>query len=232
MFHLIEKSDIEKVCQSPIFQDIRREELEKALTHARVKTLRHREYIFRAGDSAQGFCLVLDGALKLIRHSPRGEEVIMHFALQGDLVGALLMNQPDQSSYPISAKSMGPTRVLSIPRETYRQFWQTHVEIQKRLNASLYQRMSNIQDEKTMARSPLRMRIANLLLKHIDTDSQSNNKSLSLALTRQEIADSLGVAVESVIRVMSDWQKDGSIQKSEEGPEVLDIKKLLAHLEA
>lgn len=89
----IDKHDAERIRQFQIFENIDREAIEKALTDARIKILKHREYVYRAGDVAQSFCLVLDGAVKLIRHSPRGEDIIVHFALRGDLVGALLMNQ-------------------------------------------------------------------------------------------------------------------------------------------
>lgn len=225
----LEDRDIEKIAQFQIFEGLRRETINNALTNAWIKNLKHREYIYRAGDAAQSFCLVLDGAIKLIRHSPRGEDIIMHFALQGELVGALLMNQRDQNTYPISAKSMGVTRVLSIPKEIYRLYWQTQVDLQSKLNVILYKRMSNIQDDKTMSTSPLRVRMANLLMRHLDRDDdKSVGQPLSISLTRQEIADSLGVAVESVIRIMREWQDDGTIHKSSpKGPELIDIKKLL-----
>jgi CRP-like cAMP-binding protein len=156
----------------------------------------------------------------------------MHFAVQGDVVGALLMNQSESAIYPISAKSMGPTRIVCIPKSTFKQYWQSDINIQSRLNSLLYRRMSNIQDDKTMSTSPLRSRIANLLMRHLDQDSENLNQTLSLSLTRQEIADALGVAVESVIRSMRDWQDDGTIYRpADKGTEIINVEKLLKHLE-
>lgn len=227
----IEPHDLVRIHKFPIFENTGRENIGRALTNARTRVLKHREQLYRAGDVAQSFCLILEGAIKLIRHSPKGEDLIMHFALQGDLVGALLMNQQGQTVYPISAKSMGPSKVVTIPRETYKLYWQTQVEIQNKLNALLYRRLSNIQDDKTMSTSPLRVRLANLLLRHLDKDTVSI-KPLSITLTRQEIADSLGVAVESVIRIMSEWQENGTIQKPfEKGPELINIEKLISNTE-
>ncbi len=189
-------------------------------------------FFFRVGGTAQSFCIVLDGAIKLLRHSPRGEDIIMHFAVQGDVVGALLMNQCEEVIYPISAKSMGPTRIVCIPKSTFKQHWQSDINIQNRLNSLLYRRMNNIQDDKTMSTSPLRVRIANLLMRHLDQESENSNQTLSLRLTRQEIADTLGVAVESVIRSMRDWQDDGTVYRpTDKGPEIINVEKLLKHLE-
>ncbi len=224
--------DIDKIASFELFRGLNRDLIEKVVSGAYSKQLKHREYFFRAGDSAQLFCIVVEGAIKLLRHSPRGEDIIMHFAVQGDVVGALLMNQNDNATYPISAKSMGPTRVVCIPKSTFKHYWQSDVGIQNRLNALLYCRMNNIQDDKTMSTSPLRVRIANLLMRHLDQDSENLNQSLSLSLTRQEIADALGVAVESVIRAMRDWQEDGTIYRlTEKGSEIINVEKLLRTLE-
>lgn len=230
--NLLPSNDIDKIRSFELFQGFDRTLVEKVLSGATSKQYKHREYMYRAGDSVQSFCVVVDGALKLIRHSPRGEDIIMHFAVQGDVVGALLMNQNDSAVYPISAKSMGPTRVACIPKSTFKQYWQTDVGIQGRLNALLYRRMNNIQDDKTMSTSPLRVRIANLLMRHLDQESDNSNQSMSLILTRQEIADALGVAVESVIRSMKVWQGDGTIYRlAEKGPENINVEKLLKNLE-
>lgn len=228
----LNSSDIDKIASFELFQGFNRGLIEKVVSGGFSKQLKHREYFFRAGDSAQSFCIVVEGAIKLLRHSPRGEDIIMHFAVQGDVVGALLMNQNDNFTYPISAKSMGPTRVICIPKLTFKQYWQSDVNIQNRLNKLLYRRMSNIQDDKTMSTSPLRVRIANLLMRHLDQGSENLNQTLSLNLTRQEIADALGVAVESVIRSMREWQEDGTIYRlSEKGIEIINIEKLLRNLD-
>lgn len=59
------------------------------------------------------------------------------------------------------------------------------------------------------------------------TDFKFNqNYILKVSLTRQEIADYLGVAVESVIRIMSDWNQSGVIQNKGNYLEILKIKEL------
>lgn len=229
---IIQDRDIGKISGFDIFQGLNREIFESALFGASFKELKHREYLYRSGDSAQNFCIIIEGAIKLIRHSPKGDDIIVHFAVQGDIIGALLMNHRDVVDYPISAKSMGPTRVICIPKSTFQHYWQSNVNLQGKLNAILYRRMNTIQDDKTMSTSPLRVRIANLLLRHLDQESGESSQSLSLALTRQEIADALGVAVESVIRALREWQEDGTITRLvEKGPEQINIDKLLKHLE-
>lgn len=230
---LLNSEDVHKISEFDLFRGLSREVLSNVLTGGVSKPLKHREYLYRSGDKASSFCIVVDGALKLIRHSPKGEDIIVHFAVQGDLVGALLMNQSESTIYPISAKSMGPSQVVYVPRSSFQHYWANNVHIQSKLNTVLYRRMNNIQDDKMMFASPLRVRISKLLLRHLDQDSTDTEFKLSIALTRQEIADSLGVAVESVIRAMKELQEDGIITRHvDRGPEFINIKKLLKNIEA
>jgi len=225
---LLRNEDHNRIAKFELFSGLTADQLASTLTGGISRQLKHREYLYHAGDKTSSFCVVVNGALKLIRHSPKGEDIIVHFAVEGDMVGALLMNQDQDVRYPISAKSMGPTEVVCIPRTTFQQHWVNNVQIQSKLNSILYRRMINIQDDKTLFTSPLRVRIANLLMRHLAQDADKSETTLSLALTRQEIADSLGVAVESVIRAMSEWQDDGTLTRlGDRGPEIINVPKLL-----
>ena len=222
----------DSISKFDLFKILNEKELDLVLTFAEMKSLKHREFIYRTGDPAETFCIVFSGALKLFKHSPRGEDIIMHFAVQGDPVGALVMNHACGATFPVSVKAMGPTKVICVPRSTFLEHWQNNAKLMSQLNQVLYRRMSNIQDDKMMSTSPLKVRIANLLLRHLDQDSRVESQTMSLVLTRQEIADALGVAVESVIRAMSIWQDDGTISKiAERGPEIINVEKLIKNIE-
>lgn len=220
--------DIQKVSALELFQGSSDSEVNASIKGSLIKQLKHRQILYAAGDRAERFCIVIEGALKLVRPTPRGDDVIVHFATPGDVVGGLLMNQNNNTSiYPITAKAMGPSVVLCIPRSTYTEHWAPNAKLQMRMQSLLYQRMSRIQDEKTLYRSPLQQRIAALLISLWDKEAESESNLLSIPLTRQEIADTLGVAVESVIRVMSEWNQSGIIKSNEKHLEIVNLEYLL-----
>lgn len=220
--------DIQKIAQLDLFQGATESDISSAIKGSLIKSLKHRQILYSAGDRAERFCVVVEGALKLIKPTPRGDDVIVHFATPGDVVGGLVMNQNNPNAlYPITAKSMGPSVVLCIPRTTYSESWATNSKLQLRMQSLLYQRMSRIQEEKTLYRSPLQQRIAALLIGLSDKETDNDSNILSIPLTRQEIADSLGVAVESVIRVMSEWNQAGIIRTNEKYLEIVNIEHLL-----
>lgn len=195
----------------PIFAGYSKEELLYLCEGGRIIVTEHRDSLFCAGDSAHSFGVVIYGAYKLCRPSPMGEDVIMHFSTSGDVVAAFIMGQPNPV-YPISAISMGTSRYLKIPQQNYLERWAKKPELILRIQSLLYQRMTILQDQKAFTKAPLNQKVAALLMQLLDQNTREQGIFLPLPLTRKEIADSLGASVESVIRVMSDWSKQGYIQ--------------------
>lgn len=212
--------------QLSVFQDFKPERVEECIRGGLAVTLKHRQVLFRAGDPATSIALVLQGALKLVKSDPHGNESIVHFASPGDTIGALLMTRKDPH-YPVTCVSIGSAMVLKIPRETYLQAWAPDAVLQQRINAMLYQRMSHIQDEKLQQRRPLQVRVAALLVGLLEKYSNGADQVLPIPITRQEIADSVGSTVESVIRLMSDWTAQGILRTEDRQIEVLQIDDLI-----
>lgn len=220
-------SDILEISLLDIFKNASKTDVDLWIQGSLVKTLKHRQYLYTAGDNADRFFILMTGAAKLIRPTQRGDDHIVHFASKGDVIGALLMTKGPQARYPISVRSLGTTRVLAIPRSTYEHSWVSNAVLQNRLNSHLYQRMTNLQDKTSLMRSPLQVRIAHLLVNLLEDGTEEESGIINIPLTRQEIADALGVAVESVIRIMSDWTQSGYIRSEGRQIELVDVSRIL-----
>ncbi len=212
-----------------LFQGYSLEQLEKHCLGAEVLVCKHRERLYEFGEVAHRFGIVLSGAFKLSRSTPAGEDAIMHFSPPGDVVAAFIMAQP-QPRYPVSVIAMGPSRFLSIPRQTYLDTWKKDIELISRIQNLLSTRMNQFYSQKAMQKAPLSARIAEFLLNFSDK-STADEFDIRIPLTRKEIADALGVTVESVIRIMSDWSKNSFIQTTEQFITVLRPDKLLEFMQ-
>lgn len=210
----------------PAFEGLSRERIARLLVGGAMQASKHREVLYRTGDEAHSFALVLRGAYKLVRSSARGDDVIMYFSSPGDVIAALIMPQPHPIC-PVSVVSMGPSLVWKIPRKTYLDEWMKDPEVTMRIQNLLFNRMSLLQDEKTMHKSPLPRKVAFLLLQLMERYSAEEDKILPIPLTRKEIADSLGSTVESVIRIMSDWSHQGIVKTHEQYIEILQPSKVV-----
>jgi CRP/FNR family transcriptional regulator len=214
-----------EITQYPLFQNIERQSLLKLFTGARLRSSKHREVLYRVTDPAKKFAVVLRGAYKLVRSTPRGDDVIVYFAAPGDAIAALVMSQ-ENSAYPVSAIAMGPSLVLEIPRETFIEHWALDAEISRHLQNILFSRMILLQDEKLFMKAPLELKVAHLILQLIEKYSAEADGILPIPITRREIADNLGSSIESVIRIMSDWSHKNIIATTEQHIEILEAGKI------
>lgn len=202
------------------FSDFSREAIRLLCESGHIVINKHHEHVFRFGEEASAFGIVLSGAYKLSRPTSGGEDVIVYFSTPGDVVAAFIMARPNPI-YPVSVVAMGPSRMIKIPRSVYINHWVKNHELVTRMQLSLSGRMGLFQDQKALMRAPLSCKIAALLIGLLDKQSDQTNGVLPLPLTRKEIADSLGSSVEAVIRVMSDWSKKGVLETTERHIQIL-----------
>lgn len=209
----------------PLFEDLPNEDWSAILEGHRFRNLCHHEALFVAGEPADCFAVVLTGAFKLVKPTPRGEDAIVYFATPGEVVGGLVMLRPDPR-FPVSAVALGPSTALVIPRSTFARSWARHAGIQLKLNTELFSRMCALQDDKANSKLSLQKRIATLLLSLLDKNTSTPATTIPLPLTRQEIADTVGSSVESVIRCMSEMAHKGLIHTEDRQIEILRTDKI------
>jgi CRP-like cAMP-binding protein len=216
---------LNELAEFSIFQGKSREQILALCEGGQIVACAHRECLFQMGDEATFFGIVLSGAFKLSRPSLEGEDVIMHFPTAGDLVAAFILTQP-KPVFPVTATAMGSSRFLKLPKETYLTSWKAHPELIFKVQEMLATRMSILHDQKVLSKAPLSQKVAVLLM----TLFKKNPNDLGFVnppLTRKEIAESLGSSVESVIRIMSDWSKQGFIRTEDRQIQILRPEKIL-----
>lgn len=171
------------------------------------------DYIFFEGDPSSWLGIVLDGRVKTIKHSEGGKDVVLDVILPGEMLGevAAFNGEP----YPATAQAMEPTVVASIHRDDYHRLLQQYPALALRVIEVLGHRLREAQEMiKSMAVERVERRIARVLLKlaAITGSSNENGIVIELPLTRQDIAEMAGTTVETAIRTMSKFKKDGLIQ--------------------
>ena len=214
----------------PLFKNMKPNEIAELCSGAEICIHKHRELIFEAGQKANRFGFVLSGAYKLSRVSPSGEDAVIHFSCPGDVVAALVMPQAG-SAYPVTVRSMGPSRMLLISREVYNEKWLARPQLIMQIQSLLSTRMSRFQNHRAMQRAPLTSKVASLLLQLAANEKTEEEVAIPIPLTRKEIADTLGVTVESVIRVMSEWDKKGIINTADQNIKILQPALLVQQAE-
>lgn len=154
----------------------------------------------------QGFPLVLDGEVKVSRHSSDGRSLELYRVVPGELClassASLFRSQP-LSAHAIATK---PTTLLLIPPAVFATWLETPV-FRDEVLGLFAERMADLTGLiDAVAFQRLDQRLAAALL----------GRGNDLALTHQELADELGTVREMVSRLLRRFERDGIVELARE----------------
>jgi len=130
---------------------------------------------------------------------------IIEFYQPGDLIGLSKKNQR-----PYTAEAVTPCTLKRYPREDYLELVAASPERSERLLQSLMRQLLRTQHQNlVLGRRSAGQRIAEFILRL--SEEQEDPETVKLAMTRQDIADHLGLTIETVCRVLTDFKKCGLI---------------------
>lgn len=177
------------------------------------------QYIFHEGMRPQGVFCVNYGKIKLSKLGEDGKEQILRLLKAGDLLGYRSLLGEDK--YFASAIVMEDAGVCFIPKHLFMGILQKDgmlsMEIMKLLSDDLKRADQHVTH---MAQKPVRERLAEALLFIKETYGyEADGKTLNLKITREELANLVGTATETVIRLLSDFKHENLV--------LLDGKKIL-----
>ena len=179
--------------------------------------------IFREGDLARSVHLVVDGRVKVAKLTPAGREVILDMPGPGDPIGAVAAFEG--FAYPASATATVDTVCLVTRRDAFFSLLEAHPSLVRGLLSGLTLRLVEL--TKRMAElsgGRVEARMARLLCKLGDEQGvrRADGLFVPVRLTRQELADLCATTIETAIRVMSRWGKEGVVATERDGFLILD----------
>ncbi len=194
--------------------DEERAEVEKRLVRRRWAK---GEYLFFEGDPAEWLVFVVEGQVKMLKHSESGRETILATFGPGQIVGevGVLVGE----AYPATAQALEPTVTLSLRREEYVALIRTHPDLAWALIVELGRRLQQAHETiRSLAVEKVERRVARVLLRMASASGErleGGAVRITLPLSRQDIADMAGTVIETAIRTMSKFQKLGLIETRE-----------------
>ncbi|SFX75079.1 Crp/Fnr family transcriptional regulator [Marinospirillum alkaliphilum] len=201
----------------PLFRQIGNDDFELILEKARHLELPSHETLFRQGDEAQRFYLVIDGAIKLFRIFDSGMESVVGNATALQAVGEYDVFTRG-GRYDCFAETTRPTRLIGFSAPLYLQLARKNNTTALALVEYLAEKRSSHYSEiETITICNARQRVISYLKKLCeDNDNRlmgiSGNQGLVLPVPKYQIAAYLGMKPETFSRVLAALQKDGVIQ--------------------
>jgi CRP/FNR family transcriptional regulator len=198
--------------QSRVFAGLPAREIEALAAVAVEETHRARDFIFMEGDPATWFYVVKSGHVKILRHSRTGRDVVLELLGPAEVFGGVAVIE--KRPYPAAAQATEPTVVLKIPADTMLALAERHPTFIKELALLIGRRLRAAHDSvKALAVDPVEARLAAALLRLAEREGAKTRQGIALPfhLTRQSLADMTGTTVETTIRTVSRWLRDGVV---------------------
>jgi len=180
-----------------------------------LKEFERGDYLWRAGDPAENLTVILRGRVKIIRHA-EDRDIILELFGEGDPVGAIAVY--NYIPYPASAVCLEPVSLLILPRREYFELLDRHPEFARgiireltRLTIALTRKLEEMSGQR------VEVRIGQLFLTLAERMGREGREGIEIPiqLSRQEIADLVGTTVETAIRVLSRWGREGVLVSGE-----------------
>lgn len=183
------------------------------------------EALFEEGSNVDGIYFIENGTAKLYKLGFNRKEQILRFIKEGDIIGyrALLIGE----AYQATAEAMSDLQAIFIPSDVFLHL----LEVDSQLSYTMLQKISFELGESSntvtfLAQKTVRERLAEVLLlleQKLGTDPEG---FIKISLTREEIANLIGTATESAIRLISEFKQDDYIAVEGRNIKILNHEKL------
>ena len=191
---------------------------------SRRVSLDHHETLFGQDEPACSVFNVTSGALRLYRILPDGRRQVTGFAFPGDFVGLSLLDR-----FAVSADALGPVTACRFDRLAFIDLLREQPGLMMHLHEITGQELSRAKDMMML----LGRRTADEKIAAFLTGLQARyarigrtSVTLELPMGRLDIADHLGLTIETVSRTMTRFDRDGCILIVPGGVRLIDQGRL------
>jgi CRP-like cAMP-binding protein len=212
---------------TPVFRKLKPEDRERVAAVARLATYRRGELIFREGDPSDLFFMVATGRVKVFKMTPSGKDVILEIFGPGDPLGAVAVYEG--FPFPASAVALEEVTCITIRKQDFFELLERYPTVVRGLLLGLTFRLVELTNRLAdLTGGRVETRFARLFLKLSDESGRNerDGRFIAMPLSRQELADLTGTTIETAIRIMSRWGKDGIVRTEKEGFMLLDREAL------
>jgi CRP/FNR family transcriptional regulator len=184
------------------------------------------QLIFNKNTTAHGLFIIYSGKVKVYQSADNGREQIVSMLTTGDVIGyrALLSND----RYSTSAEVLVDSQICFIPKELFFNMLKTNttlaITLLKLITSDLKKAELNVTSQ---AQRTVRERMAKALLELKETFGyELDNKTIDVALTREELSNLIGTATETTIRLLSTMKSENIIDFVGKKIKIVNIQKL------
>jgi CRP/FNR family transcriptional regulator, anaerobic regulatory protein len=189
----------------------------------RSKPLHRGDYLFRSGEGFRSLYVVKTGSVKTYAPSEEGGEQVLGFHLPGEVIG---LDAIDTEVHACSARVLETSAICELPFSRLEELSTTIPSLQHALYRLLSKEISHDTEMLLLlGKKNAEERLAAFL---INMSKRLHRRGLSatdfhLSMSRHEIGNYLGLAVETVSRLFTRFQEEGLLKVDRKHVQLLDL---------
>jgi CRP-like cAMP-binding protein len=191
--------------EAEFFRALTPAQLEQVLHQVRERSFERAKVLYFAGAAAEFLWCVKTGEVRLYKSSSNGRITSLEILGPGEVFGAV--SALDQDEYPVSAEGVMAGTVWCLPRTEFLRLLSEAPSLNRELLEIITRRLRSAHERvRSFAHDPAPARLAQALLRA--------NHGGEARVTRKDLAEAAGTTVETAIRVLRTFERDGVIQGS------------------
>lgn len=204
-----------KLCASKvfIFSTLAIEELEEIVSLIGHKSYRKGEMIFLEGDKCTSLYIINEGQIKLFKYTKEGKEQILHILSEGDSFGELSLLREEEVAF--NAEAITPVKLCTLTQDALKNILLKRPEISVKILESVGERLAKVENlVQNLATIDVEARMAALLMEFKDQYGikTKDGMEIRLPLTREDMANYIGVTRETISRKLTKFQQEDIIR--------------------
>jgi CRP/FNR family transcriptional regulator, nitrogen oxide reductase regulator len=202
---------------APVFRKLSEDDRARVAAHAQVRQYARGSLIFSEGDPADTFYMVTSGRVKVFKVTPMGKDVILEIFGAGDPIGAVAVYEG--WPFPASAVALEDTTCILIERAFF-VLLEQYPSLVRGFLLGLTHRLVELTNRLAeLTGGRVEPRFARLFLKLAGEMGREADGGvfIPMPLSRQELAGLTGTTIETAIRIMSRWGKQGIVRTDKDG---------------
>ncbi len=204
----------------------KKEHLDVFNAHKVCNVYKRGQVVFHEGSHPFGVYCISSGKVKLSHLGDDGKDQIIRLLKEGDITGYRALLSGDR--YGASAIVLEDSHVCFIPKEIFIDILKNDAGLAFEMMKLLANELHRAELQLThLAQKPVRERLAETLLFIKDTYGfEQDGITLNVRFSREEIANLVGTATESTIRLLSEFKRDGMVELDGKKIKILKQKEL------
>ena len=213
--------------KSGLFEGVPAEGREAALRRAVSRRLERKQVLFHEGEPAAAMFFLESGRLKLTQLAADGQEVLVRFVGPGEICAGVTVLEGN--AYPVTARTVEPTRLLVWPREAVRELCERYPRIQTNILRAIAGHLNeSMTRTRELATERVAPRVARTLIRLASQGGREVEGGVRVdhPLSRQDLAEMTGTTLFTVSRLLSRWEDEGIVEAGRERVTILSPERL------